>query len=768
MKFSLYKLLSNSCFRKKYNLIYIFIAFLSMYIMLGYLNITTITHKAISNNIIKDCGSFDYAFYDLLPSQIEQIKNLNDIDESCEFNYSEEKDENYIYKIYGTKSNFMKLSPYQIIKGEFPKNENEILCEPWLLRQKGIVSDDMIGEILEINNKYYTITGLCKNTSYITASEQNTVIITYSNKFNGIMLNCKNGSRLLHSVHNILQTSEFNYSINDAKLSSNNDQQNDDKSFIIVFIILLVSSIIIIINLITFMNFKLSDNINIILKLGIKPSKVAICMISVLIFNIIIANTLALLFSYFTSSTILKFAAKFNDILNEYTKYDVNIKESLLFLILISIVEIFIILLVIISLFKVKKFKNTYQIKKFYSLNPKKKFNNIFLSMGYNNILIGKKVSIFTIITLSISIVSMVSLTYYFSLIKDSNIKCDDIKYVISFDEDFFLNEEQINQKTRIIEEISSDPDIESVIQNMFFTTLSVPKDEISDDFKNILKKDSTLNAQIDNNINKYLSLPVGVISADSLNMENIETNVLYTIPLNLAISDGILPKEKESTYSIYNTNQENVNIKLRNIKGIPPKNLYSSIPLNIIILDNEKYNSISNYQKPSIINITNNVDENTLIYYTGNAPFCKIESLYENLTTVEKGIKSIISISRYLCIIYVCSIVINFLFATFLRLIVFRKEYRTVLLLGVNIKYIFLMAFFEVSLIIIPSLFISFILSFITTNMIFKFMSEEITVFLSYSFPYLSLLIFYIALLLIMLIALILFIHIVVKIKED
>lgn len=760
------KLLYNSCFKKKHLFFVVVISFVSMYIMLSYLNIISVTRKAISDSIIKDCGSFDYMFFSLSTDQINQIKNLKETRDNCGINYFELKDGKYNYKIYGTEKKFLELSPYMMIKGTFPENENEILCEPWLLRQKGIVSDNMIGEKLDINGKQYTVTGLCKNTSNITSSEQTATIITRSEQYNGIILNCDNDNILLNSVHNLLKSDEVDYVINDAKLSADNDQSLEDYSFFIVLFVLFISNIIILVNLITFMQFKLSDSINTLLKLGVRPYKISNCMVCVLGAGVIIANILACIVTLFTSNKLLEISSKFNDVLIEYTGYKIKFKEILPFFILASALELIIISITVIIIFKGKNFNKTGQIKKFYPLNPKKRFKNVFLSMGFNNIRIGKKVSIFTVLSISISIVSMISLTYYFSIIKESNAKCGDVKYVINFDNDLFLDEEQIAQKEKIIDEISVDPNIKAVVQNMFFTTFTVSKDSISDDFKKVLKKNSSLNAQIDNNIVKNISIPVGVISAEWLDIDNVKENVLYTVPLNLDISNGIIPKEKESIYSIYNANQEAIDIKLKNINTSPPKELYASYPFNIIILDKNEFDRLSNFQKPMMINIMNDVNENDLIYYTDNAPFCKIESLYENMTTAEKGIKSIISISKCLCSVYICVIIMNFLFSAFLRLMVFKKEYQTILLLGVDIKYLFLTVFFEVFLIIFFSLIIAFILSFIVTNLIFKFMPEEITVFLSYRFPYMNIIISYISLLIIMAIALIMFMRSVVKIK--
>jgi len=504
------------------------------------------SHDYEKSEYIKCCGRYDLYIVYASDEDIEKHRK----DDICLFNYKYLEDDIFLIK---SKPDYLDFSEYQLIEGKFPENSSEIICEPWFLMQKGLTDSEMIGSCIKIDNNNYTVSGLIEDTSYTIDDDPTAMMITNGSAAPNAFMLCLGDSASEEEseklIDSIVKTSP------DCLCKINLDKysllkQADTKAYVIFFIFWTLCAFVMLMmyNVINFYLLGCLKEINNFLLIGVTKkdvrSALILCFGIVFVFSDLIA--------YINCLSLSKLINIKNPIFVDQ-KYSGTIfdafKQTILFFLIVFIIQIMIVSISCILFFKERHHEETALIRKNISPNPQKKFKNTFLSLGYNNFRSRKMVNIITIIAISLSVTIASSFLYFLDVNSDMLPDYDDVNYIIKFQNEFKLSDDEIIEKLEIIDRMENNDFIDAYIPNEYYTSLSVPQKDLNSDYIENLKKAQPSNNFNSNKYKSNVNIPVALISADVLNINDLsyDEGIIFVKPLNSEASESFTFKGQKN-----------------------------------------------------------------------------------------------------------------------------------------------------------------------------------------------------------------------------
>lgn len=696
------------------------------------------SHEYEKSEYVKCCGRYDlYIVY----ASDEDIDKYGKKD-ACLFNYKYLENDDIFF--ITSQENYLDFSEYQLIDGDFPDSSSEVVCEPWLLMQEGITDSEMLGSSITINNKKYTVSGLIQDTSYTIDEDPSALIITSGIVVpNAFMLSLgdsateEEAEELINSI--VVSSPDCLGRINLDKYSLL--KQANTKALVIYFIFWVMCSFVMLMmfNVISFYLLGCLKEINNFLMIGVSKKDVRLSLI--FCFGIVFA--FSDLIAYINCLSFSNLINIRNPIFTDQ-QYSGNLldafKQTIIFAILVFIIQIIIITIACGSFFKKHRNEDIVLIKKYIVSDPKKKFKNPFLSMGYNNFRSRKKGNIITIIAISLSITIASSFLYFLDINVDTLPSFDDVSYIIKFENEFKLSGSEMKEKIEIIKRIENDNSIDEYIPNEYFTQLVIPQKDLNASYIESLKKAQPSNNFNSNKFKSKVNIPIALISADVLDIKDLDNDegIIYLSPLNSKASESFKFNDQNQSFTIFGYYGEQ-DIVLRKADVCPLK-LYNDNVLNVIVVNNDTFQKLSYNQTPERIYIRNNANIDSIIKCIGANKFTKIENVKETTKSYHKLYDNLRILISFLCFICIMCLMISFIISSLLTYLLHKKEYLSLMRIGISVKKIYHVLLFEFSLLFIPIFIFSVLFLYLTSKKIFKIITESQqytkSAMIEYSYP--------------------------------
>ena len=330
----------------------------------------------------KDCGTMDvHVIYneEFIRDRVLSQDNIKDYYEYCSESIYIEEISNY-YEVVYCDEEFFQYSSYQSINGTFPKNDKEIMCEPWFLRSLGITSENMIGSCIEIEDKEYIVSGLVVDKTYGEVDIKPALLIKKTDgdkKYNSIMIDlyCDVTDEIREQFYKCTYDAEKYSSVGinvDKQMALDNIKESTKVSFVFVFLVLLIAIIIIIYNYVLLFMNQIKDNINNYIRVGLSKYAImssinkVICIV-ILVFNFIGGALYYLFAKQICNKVVLK-----NHNNYKYIISDVTSKNMIILFIGFCLIEVLLLYVKIFMMFYGKEYFKDGRFGKVYNINPKR------------------------------------------------------------------------------------------------------------------------------------------------------------------------------------------------------------------------------------------------------------------------------------------------------------------------------------------------------------------------------------------------------------
>lgn len=742
MKNNLNFILIKSFLRDRKYIVSIFvICFLSMYLLLNFAYMTKVTSDMTENTIENDCGYFDVLVANVTEKDVKAIVNESYVCEYCTYNSFCITDNDTEFEVLEVDESYFKLSSHYFIEGKIPEKDNEIMCEPWYLRSKGIETSKMIGSSLEIAGKTYVVTGLFVDKSYVIEDDASPVILKKkTSAINRLLINIE-GEELTKAKYDILSKVENKET---TKVYGNVDKEMIKEETLngtigviaFVFVVLAISTIIILINFIYLFVNQVYKRINVYCFLGIARNKISGAAGTVLGLIIVFANMVALGVFFVTSKLF------FNKIVGE-EQYNYTIKqamnqECLILFLGILVVELSIILSILMKLFWSKFFRDNGKVRGVYDIKSGKKGSKHFcFNMAVNGLKISRKINILTVLTISLSIIALSSVQYYIESVNADLIDYGDTKYIIHMYEATLPSDEEEEEINKFVDKVLENDMLNAQVQNIHTDSVIVAKKQLSKPLEKFLKQFSRYSAVLENNFTKNVPVSVGLVSEedvkDYIDVELKDNEViLFNSFINTDITSALNVNIGDELSVRHST--EILTLSIKEIREEFFYQVYTNDYMCMMIVNEDTFNMLSYNQVPKEIFIKADVPESVILDVTKDCSFVRVENVAFDRQTISEGVTMINLILDGLFIICLVVIVINLTTTCIIRIMVFNKEYATLNAIGISVGTIMKIPVYEFLIILVPISIISVLGSFASTLAIHYNVSEYVSI--AYEFP--------------------------------
>ena len=317
-------LVIKSYIKKKDVCIYMIIISIVTMLIINVLNTSLfISGENLKKYAKEQYGLYKYQIYEQSYDLVNKIKNDPLVYEAA-YSQSYLTEEEYVLSC---EEGYLKLLGIDVIKGKFPVNENEIMCNVSYLYSLGYKYDEMIGATVNINDTNYIVTGLVAYGA-LDEFEFTGRIIVYNIKFKDLSLkyeiavNTKsdNFNEEKNKVLKKYNISKEYYIDNGAYLHMAN-RNNEDKPILLLkagYIILwgIIFAMLFLTNSIIFLIFDRIKKINsVYYRIGLKKDKIFKCLIKT--FSIFyVVSTVICIATSFVVSEVYSFDNKRNFLLS--------------------------------------------------------------------------------------------------------------------------------------------------------------------------------------------------------------------------------------------------------------------------------------------------------------------------------------------------------------------------------------------------------------------------------------------------------------------
>lgn len=717
---------------------------------------------------------------------ISKFSNDNSIEYIIPFYYSEKFDNiDDDSLMYCVDNEFWKHSEFELIEGNYPQNDSEVVCEPSYLYSLGYDREDMIGAEIMFNGVYYRVSGVyTRNLLYINDDTYNHIIFSvYNSQPNALLFKLKENA-IFNS--DLFENDDLSIEANLNDHMKRSEQGMSSVMNLIIYIVLLISTAFIINHCITLVFRKHHKNVAVYDLIGIPKYQIWISLFSAIVKYILLGLIVASFFYGIGLSFIVIIyknicLLSFNEIL-KMISFGSIIQKSILY-VMILIVFVFFRSLLTIYITNSDRAKNENNIK--VKLQRNKLVSKVSsFSISKRHFRIALCSNIMSIITISSVIVTFTILCFSLKDSKESLRIYSDYDYkvvpVSNFDrytsdninfDDFYILENPEN---------CTDSDVEKALEkasNDFINAIN----ESEQKFKGKQKKELDDIVGYGENqmqvvpvyVQKYKErIPVSKVSNDLKQYLSDYTDAHTDIILGndeipvyvklIAFSDRELCEMSNKnpdftlgnkkcvlfTHYSYKVNRNNqvmfnlhdkisVNSNLLEISMIKDEYLNDLVIGNddciVIGVSVDDYYNITQQDTPNEILIS--VEEsmrNEISSILMSKEFVEVTDLQESIqiAKVEECQNKLFIISAVFLLVFS---LFSCVMALYLRCILFEKEYATMNAIGLSAKYICSIIFGEISFIVLPEM----LISLLSVGVIWKYITDLNDNFNKNDFPF-------------------------------
>ncbi|MBQ2981402.1 MAG: hypothetical protein IJD58_04665 [Lachnospiraceae bacterium] len=733
LKFYLYR----SFLRERRALItFICLSIISTFVIMSYAYMINVIEDMNRQQFEKDCGKMDvHIVYneDFIRDRVLTQENIKSYYEYyAQSKYIEETD-NY-YEIVYCDEPFFQYSSYQTIEGKFPDNEEEIMCEPWFLRSMGIKSENMIGSSVEVEGKKYIVSGLIVDKTYGEIDINVALFvkkIVSDKKCNSIMidLGCDVTDEIRAEFYEDTLDAEKYSSVGinvDKQMALKNVKESTQVAFIFVFLVLLISIIIILYNYILLFMNKIKDSINNYLQVGLSKYVVMSSISRAICTVIIISNFVGGVCYYFFSKQMCNKIVFKNQHNYRYVVTDVSSKKMLIFFLCFCFFEVLLVSIKMYIIFYGKKYFKNGRFGKVYSVNPKS-YNEKkpYLTMAKNNLRMSRSNSILTVVAVAVIICAYITSIYYVKIIDRAMIDYDNVKYILKLPDDYTLDEPQVKEKSKLINDMIEDERFGAFVRNVYYTKSNIDINRISDKCENYLELYYEYSAMLGNGLTENIPISIALMSSEQLEDEldiQLERNqgVFFSTSTCYQIKDAINMSVGEYI-DVFNSEYEKKQIEIVNIEKDKCFNIYSDSMSWVLVVNNETFNMLSGGITPNRIYLSKDISEGLLLEYLRDVNYIQIERIDFDNQTISTSYSETEILLFLILAICTSVLFVSLTVSCNTRIKVFSTEYKTLFSIGLPIKKVIRVPIYEMSIILLEIIVISFAGSFIVTKIAYQ-----------------------------------------------
>ena len=143
----------------------IFVVFLSLLFLVTYVDYRYVSTEVNLQTGYENYGDYQLYMYDLSLDTAERISNDTYVEQSTLL-YTKQTDDRKAKMVFSHASLF-ELANYELLEGEFPASENEVLCEQKYIAQLGLSYDEDKKPHIIVNGIEYSVSGIYRANEFI-------------------------------------------------------------------------------------------------------------------------------------------------------------------------------------------------------------------------------------------------------------------------------------------------------------------------------------------------------------------------------------------------------------------------------------------------------------------------------------------------------------------------------------------------------------------------------------------------------------------------
>lgn len=682
-----------------------------------------------------DCGTFDLVVEGLTNEEQATLLADEQVADSCGFSTKETTDPSgRPVTMIGSTDNFTVLAPYTLLQGHFPATGQEILCEPWYLRQQGISTGEMIGSSLTVDGATFTVVGTISFSGYSTETDRNAVLVFHQPAGTDSLYLDLSGSgtqeEVLAFAQSRLEMDRVSVGWNvDKQIAYETTETGARLVLHFIFFVALASCLIVLAGFSIFFLQKNEPDLRILSLVGVAKNKILLSLVCFYTLLLLVFGGLGVLLFLFLFCWLLPVCgfSVSGLALSVVSPGGMDLLGTFALLFLSEwVVFLFTVIRMLSRSFSERKGKKKTDAK---PRQRKRRSRFVFLTMARQNIKISSKVSAFTILSVSVCGVLLTGISFYLDCVSAQQVDYGDTRFLVSFEEDGLLTEEAKEEKSQLIAALLNDEALGASIQNVYLSTAKVNKDLLSREFKDYLSHFPSLNGLLNNSLTREIPIPVGLISAAELegfDGQKIEdgTGVLYVQPCNLS---GVgFDVEGETQISLRLDTQETRTVSLSREEW--PLTVYTNEVYPLLVVSEADFIRLSHDQKTSDVFLSGSATEDELLRFTAGKNFVRVQNVMADKILMDSGSQTIRQILSALFFVCLLSVAATLTVTCLLRLAVFRKEYATLNAIGVPLSTVMRIPVYEYGLIFLPILLVSALGTFFVSKVI-VFLMDSVTV---------------------------------------
>lgn len=286
MKTSLTSILIRGFLRNRGHVRTIAVAIMATMFLLPLFSYYASVVETISTHTYEtDCGTFDLVVEGLTKEEQATLLADEQVADSCGFSTKETTDPSgRPVTMIGSTDNFTVLAPYTLLQGHFPTTGQEILCEPWYLRQQGISTEEMIGSSLTVDGATFTVVGTISFSGYSTETDRNAVLVFHQTAGTDCLYLDLSGSgtqeEVLAFTQSRLETDRVSVGWNvDKQIAYETTETGDRLVLHFIFFVALASCLIVLAGFSIFFLQKNEPDLRILSLVGVAKNKILLSLV---------------------------------------------------------------------------------------------------------------------------------------------------------------------------------------------------------------------------------------------------------------------------------------------------------------------------------------------------------------------------------------------------------------------------------------------------------------------------------------------------------
>lgn len=688
------------------------------------------------NNVFKveeHYGSFQFGLSDLSEQQKESIISKLPIEEHATYYEDIVQIDNKHYANLYTEPNYVKLSNVELIQGDFPLSQEEVLCENWFLMQNGYSAEDCIGKKIFINNKEYIISGVIADHwaqsvegVYITTIVHNISFISGNeNKF-GIVCTFESGKLedILSTIESELGDTyashwyENSLLFSAAEMNINKMPSGTDFGLFVFSAFLYLFMLIVLLSLLSSIWLKYLNQEDVIYtQIGISKKILNLCKFIAL--QLIILGNLILGFLipiFFSSISKFKF-----------------IVWAILICIFVSIIIVF-------SAFLMMQHKRGRIPSRAFSLSKiqakKISFNKICYRLALKNIINSLSRILIICMSLIMGFLTFALGGHLLTIAKDANQLPSTYDYQIRFQDNY----DNISMLQKYYKTLQSNQNIALTSIYLTSNNFRFNIQDLNDNVKSMLAKiDPKILATLENPSADSIRIPLLILGIDEDLSEKIGGE---NLSLEKGSNDCVLGIDNKLLYwkSEFNHEieilaelaEENISMHVNGIQQIDFSAIGIQSNLPIVLVNINDYKSLFNPYLPTVCycTIINDIKIENMLFQ-GSSMIQVIDMRENNAILMENYKQKQNLLHEFLLLLFATSLLSIFI-TIYSQYINEERQYTQLNAMGISKKYIGRIFIFELLIILLFSLLGGVLLSVIGSYVITCLITEKL-----YYIPY-------------------------------